>query len=159
MIFVSVGMQMPFDRMCKAVDEWAGTSGRKDVFMQIGETDWKPVHCEYENMISPPKFREKIEEASVLVMHAGIGSIVTGIECGIPMILMPRFARLRETRNEHQTATLKRMEHLQGLTAAWDEHEMIRCLEQFDFTMKPKPMSPDASPELMRKIRQFIEEA
>ena len=158
MIFVSVGMQMPFDRMCKAVDEWAGKAGRNDVFMQIGDTEWKPVHCEYENMISPPKFREMIEKASVLVMHAGIGSIVTGIECGIPMILMPRFARLKETRNEHQTATLRRMEHLQGLTAAWDEDEMIRSLEQFDFNTKPKPMSPDASPKLIGRIRQFIEE-
>ena len=42
MIFVTVGAQMPFDRMCKAVDAWAAKRGRSDVFAQIGETEWRP---------------------------------------------------------------------------------------------------------------------
>ena len=62
MIFVSVGMQMPFDRMCAAIDNWAGEHDRDDVFMQIGETRWKPEHCRYANMISPPEFRMYIEQ-------------------------------------------------------------------------------------------------
>lgn len=156
MIFVSVGMQMPFDRLCKTVDNWVARNGRTDVFMQIGETEWKPSHCKYENMISPNEFRDRIENSSVLVMHAGIGSIVTGIECGIPMILLPRIARLKETRNEHQTATLKRMEHLTGITAAWDEAELIEALENFESNPKPVTMGPDASPELIHRIRDFI---
>ena len=156
MIFVSVGMQMPFERLCKIVDDWAGRNGRTDVFMQIGETEWKPSHCKYQQMISPSEFRQRIENSSILVMHAGIGSIVTGIECGIPMILLPRLARLKETRNEHQTATLKRMEHLTGLTAAWDQEELIHALNNLEDKERPLPMGKDASPELIERIRRFI---
>ena len=36
MIFVTVGTQLAFDRMIKAVDEWAGARGRTDVFAQVG---------------------------------------------------------------------------------------------------------------------------
>ena len=156
MIFVSVGMQMPFDRMCRAVDDWAAKHERSDVFMQIGETKWSPAHCEYERMISPSDFRGRIEKSSLLVMHAGIGSIVTGIECGVPMILMPRQARLKETRNDHQTATLNRLGHLPGITVAKDEHELVRELETHRFGEKPIQMGPDASPELISKLREFI---
>ena len=159
MIFVSVGMQMPFDRLCKIVDEWAGENGRTDVFMQIGETEWKPENCEYEKMISPPEFRKRIQESTLLVMHAGIGSIVTGMECGTPMVLLPRIAKLKETRNEHQSAILKRMEHLTGFTAAWNEQELIQALENLDSNEKPQTMGSDASPELIRRIKEFIESA
>ena len=35
MILVTVGSQEPFDRLIIAVDEWAASSGRSDVFAQI----------------------------------------------------------------------------------------------------------------------------
>ena len=159
MIFVSVGMQMPFDRMCSAIDEWAGENDRDDVFMQIGETRWKPKHCRYENMISPPEFRKHIEQSSLLVMHAGVGSIVTGIECGVPMLLMPRLASLKETRNEHQTATVNRLGHLPGIKIAKDEKELVSMLENFDYGSKPIEMGSDASPRLPSSLRQFINDA
>ena len=159
MIFVSVGMQMPFNRLCKAIDDWAEQHGRNDIFMQIGDTDWQPKYCRFENMISPTEFRKHIETASLLVMHAGIGSIVTGMECGVPMLLMPRLASLRETRNEHQTATAEQMKNLPGITIAKDEYELAQKLANLDLNEKPPPMGSDASPNLIRTIRQFIEDA
>lgn len=159
MIFVSVGMQMPFDRMCIAIDNWAEENGRDDVFMQIGDTRWKPRHCRFENMISPPEFRKHIETASLLVMHAGVGSIVTGIQCGVPMLLMPRLASLNETRNEHQTATVNRLGHLPGIKIAKDEKDLIRELEGFNYENRPIQMGNDASPTLIRTLEQFIEDA
>ena len=157
MIFVSVGMQMPFDRLCIAVDEWAKKHNRDDVFMQIGETKWTPSHCKFKHMISPPEFRQYIEKASLLIMHAGVGSIVTGIECGVPMLLMPRMARLRETRNDHQTATLSKLGHLPGIQVASDEKELVTELEQFNYENKPKKMGPDASPQLIETLQNFIQ--
>ncbi len=38
MIFVTVGEQLPFDRLVRAVDEWAAASG-KEVFAQIGNSE------------------------------------------------------------------------------------------------------------------------
>ena len=71
MIFVSVGMQMPFDRLCQAVDAWAGDNGRDDVFMQIGETDWRPSNVEYTELIDPSSFKARVRESTLLVMGPG----------------------------------------------------------------------------------------
>ena len=109
MILVTVGMQVPFDRLCKAVDRWAGERDRDDVFIQTGDTDWVPKHCRHTRMIRPDEFRTRMQEADLLIMHAGVGSIVTASEYGIPMLLMPRRMSLHETRGDHQYHAALRM--------------------------------------------------
>jgi UDP-N-acetylglucosamine transferase subunit ALG13 len=41
MIFVTVGSQMPFDRLVEAVDGWVGQTTR-EVLAQIGDSQLKP---------------------------------------------------------------------------------------------------------------------
>ena len=74
------------------------------------------------------------------------------------MLLMPRLASLRETRNEHQTATVNRLGHLQGIKIAKDEKELISELENFNYEERPIQMGSDASPRLIQRLQQFIEE-
>ena len=47
MIFITVGTDLPFDRMIRALDDWAGASGRRDIFAQIGEGGWEPKNIEF----------------------------------------------------------------------------------------------------------------
>jgi len=42
--FATVGSQEPFDRLIRAVDEWAVLHGRSDVFAQIGDSTYCPEH-------------------------------------------------------------------------------------------------------------------
>lgn len=159
MIFVSVGMQMPFDRLCRTVDEWCGRTGRKDVFMQIGSTSWSPSHCEYVNLLDPEEYARRINEAELLVMHAGTGSILAAMKYGKPIVVMPRLARLRETRNDHQMATVRRFRELSGITVALDETELLERMDSLETVAKPAPLSPSASPELIEALRNFIHTA
>ena len=46
MIFVTVGTQLPFDRLIRAVDNWAKAAGRRDVFAQIGPASYRPLHID-----------------------------------------------------------------------------------------------------------------
>ena len=46
---------MPFDRMVRAVDAWAAAHGRRDVFAQIGTTDWRPSHIEWTALLEPER--------------------------------------------------------------------------------------------------------
>lgn len=156
MIFVTVGMQMPFDRLCKAVDEWAGKHGRQDVFMQIGSTDWRPRHVEFTTKLDPSEFDERVNQAQLLVIHAGIGSIVSAIECGKPILVMPRRMKLRETRNDHQVATVNKLKGMSGVAVAMDEHELAKELDDLEIDADIRPLSASASPELLDKIRSFI---
>ena len=74
MIFVTVGTDKPFDRMMKVVDRWAGETGRKDVFAQIGEGGWEPRHVPYVNFLEPVEFKDRFARARLIIGHAGMGS-------------------------------------------------------------------------------------
>ena len=98
---------MPFDRMVRTIDAWASRVGRSDVFAQIGPTNWRPRHIEWTQFIEPQDFRRRVRDATIIVAHAGMGSILV-LELGKPIIVMPRRGDLRETRNDHQLATALR---------------------------------------------------
>lgn len=157
MIFVSVGTQSPFDRLCRAVDDWAIQEGREDVFIQTGRTDWTPRGCDYVRELSFGSFKERVREATLLVFHAGIGSIVSGIEQGKPMVIVPRLARFHETRNNHQVATVERFANLPGIHAARDMDELAGQLGRAGSLEAPEPMSGVAGPELIDALRGFID--
>jgi UDP-N-acetylglucosamine transferase subunit ALG13 len=105
-IFVTVGSSEPFDRLVRAVDEWAGLRGRSDVFAQIGHSDYQPKHIQCSKFLDPSEFRTRFNNAQFVVAHAGMGSIITALEIGKPIVVMPRRAHLGETRSDHQVATV-----------------------------------------------------
>ncbi|MCC7389715.1 MAG: hypothetical protein IT431_13210 [Phycisphaerales bacterium] len=156
MILVTVGAQMPFDRMTRAVDAWAGERGRRDVFAQIGETDFRPQHLEWTPFLEPEEFRARVEGADILVAHAGMGSILTALQAGKPILVMPRRGDLRETRNDHQVATAKRFLEMGRVEVAFDEDELKQKLDKLDALRAAGTISAWASPELLGAIRDFI---
>lgn len=156
MIFLTVGSSDPFDRMVRAVDEWAASRGRSDVFAQIGKAQYEPRHIEAVPFLSPSEFREKVRAARLLVAHAGMGSIITALETGRPLIIMPKRAQLGEHRSDHQVATARRLGQRQGITVAWDEKDLVTKLDREGGLCTPTMIAPAASPELIAAIRAFI---
>lgn len=147
---------MPFDRMVAAVDDWAGARGRSDVFAQIGETSLRPKHIEWTPLLDPDAFRAKVHASSILVAHAGMGSILTALEAGKPILVMPRRGDLRETRNDHQIATAKRFLELNKVAVAFDESELGPKLDQLNRLSASERISPWASDRLVRALADFI---
>jgi UDP-N-acetylglucosamine transferase subunit ALG13 len=129
MIFVTVGEQLPFDRLIHTVDEWAGTS-KKEVFAQIGRTDYIPKHISCKDYLSPEEFKKKILAADFIVAHAGMGTIITALEMRKPILVMPRQEKFGEVRNEHQFSTAKRFLTLRYVEVAFDEMELITKLDK-----------------------------
>ena len=158
MIFVTVGSADPFDRLIRAVDEWAGLRSRSDIFAQIGRSNYEPRHIEAVRFLSPSEFRERVRTARLVVAHAGMGSIITAMEAGTPIIVMPKWAHLGEHRNNHQVATAKRFGQKQGIIEAIDEHDLIVKLEREEVLSSPTRIPLTASPDLIAAIRSFIQE-
>jgi UDP-N-acetylglucosamine transferase subunit ALG13 len=155
-IFVTVGAQMPFERLCRAVDRWAGVRGRNDVFAQIGTTTWTPTHLRATPMLAPREFTTAVRECSAIVAHAGMGSILTALQFGKPILVMPRRGDLRETRNDHQVATAKRFRDLGKVAVAFDESELERELDRLETLSPADTIGPYASPELLAAVRDFV---
>jgi UDP-N-acetylglucosamine transferase subunit ALG13 len=158
MIFVTVGEQLPFDRLIRVVDTWAATSG-EEVFAQTGVSSLKPMHIAHKEFLGSEEFREKFQNAEVIVAHAGMGTIISALELGKAILVMPRQASLGEVRNDHQTATAKRFQVLNYVSVAMDEKELSQKLNNFKDIVKSQKgkTSSGPSPLLIKTIRDFIE--
>jgi UDP-N-acetylglucosamine transferase subunit ALG13 len=155
-IFVTVGTQLPFDRMIQAVDAWAGSTGGRDVFAQIGPSSYTPRHIEHEAFISPAECRERMREADAIVAHAGMGTILGALQIGKPLLVMPRHAARGEHRNDHQIATAQRFAQLGQVVVASDEDELAAKLDELDALAARECISPYASPRLIGALSTFI---
>ena len=124
MIFVTVGTQLPFDRLVGAMDGWARQHPVEPVIAQVGST-----RARFPNLDARPWFSRRdhdrlLRDARVVVAHAGMGSVLTALGAGVPIAVMPRLARLGEHRDDHQLETARRLAALRKLVVAWDEREL-----------------------------------
>lgn len=162
MIFVVVGTQLPFDRLVQAVDAWAGEAPRGEILAQVADGTYSPKHIRWERTIAPQEFRACIEQAHLIVAHAGMGTILSALELGKPVIVLPRQARYGEHRNDHQLATAAKFGSRQMVQVAQDETQLREMLNQFEQNQSqtgPGRITADASPELIGNLRKFIEDA
>ena len=156
MIFLSVGSQTPFDRLIREVDAWAGARGRSDVVAQVGASDYAPRHLRAVPFLEPAAFEQHVRSASALVSHAGTGTILAALSIGKPLLVFPRRAALRETRNDHQVPTARHFAESGRVLAAYDEADLWAALDRIESFTPPDRIEDGASPELLERIRRFI---
>ena len=95
-----------------------------------------------------------------MVAHCGMGSILSALSHGKPIVVMPRSAAKGEHRNEHQFATAQRFSDQPGVTVAWDEADLRNCLDRItnhgrdapDFS----PIPAKAPRQLTDRLRAFL---
>lgn len=157
MIFVTVGGQMPFDRLIRAVDAWHRSSGRElCIQYQIGDGRYLPESGSWVRFLDALEFNQRMKAASLIVAHAGMGSILTALELGKPILVMPRLGRLQETRNDHQVATASALRKLKEIHVALDEVQLKEQLSRIDRLHRGCRVGSWASPELQAAISEFI---
>lgn len=170
MIFLTVGTQLPFDRLVRAVDLWAGSRGRQDIFGQIsniGPSGYRPKNFEWVSDLAPAEFEARFRAASYIVSHAGMGTIISALGAGKPLLIMPRRADLGEQRNDHQQATARRFCTRPGILAALDEEELPEKMDMLLTLTLSKAdegvagaamtsISPFADQRLTDRIRSMI---
>lgn len=129
MILVTVGMQLGFDRLVRAMDSIAPQLG-VPIIAQTGKGSYEPVAMEARAQLDPEAFEKLVEEVSLLVSHAGIGTVLTAARAGKPILLFPRRADLREHRNDHQMATARSLAGRPGIFVAQEEAELLPKIEE-----------------------------
>lgn len=154
MILVTVGTQLPFDRLIRTVDEWAVDKGL-DIFAQVGDGQYRPLHISWERSLPPDDFRQRLLRADLVVAHAGMGSILTALEHGKPIVVLPRRAALHEHRNDHQVATTEHFRNGGPVRVAMDEHELVQELDRLNSASPLPPIAATASGQLLEALRAF----
>lgn len=157
MILASVGTQLPFDRLIRSVDQWALERGRKDVVAQVGPSEYLPKAIDYFPFMEHDRFFALQSSCSVMVSHAGMGSIITALELGKPIIILARDHVRHEHRNAHQSDTLRQFAKFPGIYAARDEEHLAELLDQSD-TMAARPSIEASAPqEFIERLAAYVQ--
>lgn len=155
-ILATVGTQLPFPRLLKALDRIAATH-RLHVVAQCCEVV-PGLAIEQRPFIGPSEFDELARSARMIVGHAGIGTIIGADRVSRPLVLFPRKASLGEHRNEHQLATARSMERREGIHVAWDEDQLETLVSGPALAPLRRGESPTRA-GLVGAIAAFIAEA
>lgn len=162
MIFLTVGSELVFNRIVKAVDLWAAQNKTVQIIAQTGKSnddDYLPQNMEIKSVVSPAEYNRYCTEADFLIAHAGMGSIITALTTGKPIVIMPRRGKFKETRNDHQVATAKRFASREGIFVALNEDEIPKAIEEaqdFAASDKMQVAGAFAPQEFTDKLAQYI---
>jgi UDP-N-acetylglucosamine transferase subunit ALG13 len=146
----------PFDRLIRSVDEMVGAGLIRDpIVAQIGDGKYEPRHMPFDRFLGKPEYDRRVNEASMLVAHAGAGTIAMALALHKPLLVLPRRKRFGEHVNDHQVATARRFEQLGHVLVAYEAPEISAKIEALRaFSPRRRNADPQA---LARRIGQFLE--
>lgn len=145
MIFVTVGSSYPFDRLIRAVDGIAQQLP-EPMFAQIGDGGYEPKHMPFARLLDKEAFDRHLREATMVIGHAGIGTISQVLALDKPLLAVPRLSELGELVNNHQMATAQHFE-AGGHVLVARQHDALLPLVERLRSFKPK--SRRVQPELV----------
>lgn len=158
MIYVTVGNHdQPFDRLLAAMDRPAAELG-EEVAMQTGVSQYQPCHAKGEPFFPYNKAEEMIRAASVVVAHAGIGTVIACRAHGTPLVICPRRAANGEHFNDHQFEIARELikNPRPGIAVALDESELMEKLSALRRAEKTAPGDADTAKGLKDFLRTYI---
>ena len=160
MIFITVGSLFPFDRLIRRMDEIAPTLPDQTFFAQIFEGAYEPANFPFARLISRRDFVEKMQETTLIVAHAGMGSVISAMDVGKPIILVPRVLEWGEYTTDHQMATARWLEGRPGIHVCYDDAKLPETIVAALAEQRPEQaMTKTAPPEFIARLRSFIASA
>lgn len=134
MIFVTVGSQkFQFNRLLKEIDELIENKViNEEVFAQIGVSDYKPQNYKYKEFVTQDEFNKYLDEARLIITHAGTGVIVNAIKKGKKVIGIPRLSKFGEHVDNHQIQLLNEFANMNLIETCIDEKELKEKIQQID---------------------------
>lgn len=110
MVFVTLGTQdKTFERLLRCIEDNIKKGVIKDkVIVQAGSTEYSSDLMEVKSFIDRDEFKKYMDEASVIITHGGVGTILDGLKNHKKIIGVARLAKYKEHVNDHQVQLLTR---------------------------------------------------
>ena len=152
MIFVTIGTVFPFDRLIEAMDGYAEASDQ-DFVAQIGDGTYEPAHMTWHRSLPGDLYAQTVRDADVIVSHAGMGSAITAMQIGTPLVMLPRRFDSGEHTTDHQMATARWLETKPGIFIAWDEAALKEAIARAEaWSNSGTPLDPNAPKEFTDRL-------
>lgn len=140
MIFVSLGTQdKSFIRLLMKIDEMIETKMIQDeVIVQAGSTKYESKNMKVLNFIPMNEFNTYIEKCDFMITHAGVGTIINGINHGKKVIAVARREKYGEHENDHQVEITTKFEDMGYIIGCIEVDELENKYNLLDdLTVKP----------------------
>ena len=136
--FVTVGnATQPFRRLLDAVAAHA-QGWPQPVIVQHGNTPFDSAHCVSRTFLEMSEFSGLVEQARLLIMHAGAGSLLHAIRMGKVPVVMPRRAMYGEHIDDHQLEFAKALADMGMIILAEEPRDLLQAVAE----ALPKPARP-----------------
>lgn len=157
MIFVTLGSQkFQFDRLLKKLDELLENGQITDaVFAQIGYSNYRPQHFEYEQFLNREEFAHRMEECDIVLTHGGTGAIVSAVKKGKKVIAVARLSKYGEHVDDHQIQILRQFEEMNLILPCYEIEKLGQKLKEVE-SMKFEQYQSNTQ-RIIQSIEEFIE--
>jgi UDP-N-acetylglucosamine transferase subunit ALG13 len=155
-LFVTVGSMLPFDRLIDAMDAWSAAHPQAEVFAQIGNGTHLPRSMRYERLLTPQAFRERVSASDLIVAHAGMGTVMSALEAGRPLVVLPRRPEAREVTSLHQVATARWLAAHPGIHVADDATRLGAAIDDALAGSGTPALAGGTRDGLVAALRDFI---
>ena len=160
MIFVTLGTQdKPFKRLLNAVERQINLGNiKEEVIVQSGCTDYKSDKMKIINYMNEEEFNKYLNEARIVVTHAGVGTIIKALEANKKVIAAARKSVFGEHVNNHQEQILDNFAdkgYILSLKSFRKLNEVLDKIEEF----KPEKFTSNNDKfckNLEEKIEQIL---
>jgi UDP-N-acetylglucosamine transferase subunit ALG13 len=132
------------DEIASRIDE--------EVIMQIGATDYTPAHARYFRYIDDDAMVEFIQQARLVISHAGAGTLLTLSSVGRSAILVPRLKQYGEAIDDHQLELAEVMAKDGAMTVIREVNDLDACVQNANFCSHMLVKNH----QFIRELRQIV---
>lgn len=130
MIFASFGnapSSMTFHRMAEAINHLAEQTSER-IFVQTGNTDFAFKNVETVKFLTHEEMLSKMQDASIVLLQGGWGTISEAISLNKPIVSIPR--KVGQECNHPQEEVVKYLEQCGCLLGCYDTTRLLEIIQK-----------------------------
>ena len=157
MVLVMLGTQNnSFHRLLEEIDRLIENKViNEEVIVQKGYTKYESKNMNTIDFISRDELENLEKQASYIITHGGVGSIVSSLEKGKKVIAVPRLHKYSEHVNDHQKEIIKKFnenKNIIGIQSVEELEDAVKRVSEF----KPNQFKGN-NQKMLKIIECFIE--
>lgn len=132
MILVLLGTQdKPFDRILSEVAKEIDNKNIKEkVVAQVGCTNFSHKKIKTFDFVNKEEIEKLIDDARIIITHAGVGTIIECISKSKKVIVVPRLKKHGEHTNDHQLQITKEFAMKNYIYPLYDVSKLNEALQE-----------------------------
>ena len=157
MILVMLGTQKnDFSRLLKEIEKCIEDGTIKEpVIVQAGSTKFKTDKMQIFDLIAREELDKKKEEASLIITHGGVGSIVGALKMNKKVIAVPRLKEFNEHVNDHQKQIVENFDKQGFIKGVFDIKDLKQTIKEIDSFIPKKFISNTQS--IINIVEKYID--